>query len=54
MLGAGKAVLSQRAFSQKVLWLIEEVYLRQPRLDLFTRSHSSTDKNNLQAKSELH
>lgn len=36
ILGAGKVVLSQRAFGQKVLWLIEEVYLRLQRPDLFT------------------
>lgn len=45
--GAGKAVLSERAFSQKVLWLIEEVCLILLRVNLFTPSQSSTHKNNL-------
>lgn len=40
--GARKTVLSQRAFSQKVLWLIEEVCL--PKFDLVTLSQSGTDK----------
>lgn len=43
------AVLSQRAFSQKVLWLIEEVCLRLARLDLFTLTQPGTDENNLLA-----
>lgn len=54
MLGAAKVVLSQRAFGQKVLWLIEEVYLRLQRLDLLALSRPGTDKARPPAKPECH